>query len=53
MYKLWIKRVYIRSPGIACDRNPPVTHADFDDVPLICREYRGQYHHAMHLTHHI
>jgi len=29
MYKVWIKRACIKSPSIACDGNPPVTHGDF------------------------
>jgi hypothetical protein len=53
MYRLRIKRACIKSPGIACDGHPPVTHADFDNISPICREYHDQYHHAIHLTHHI
>jgi hypothetical protein len=32
MYRLWIKKVYIKSPVIGSDRNPLVTHADFDNI---------------------
>ena len=32
MHRVWIKRACIKSPSIACDGNPPVTHADFDNT---------------------
>ena len=53
MHRAWIKRACIKSPSIACDGDPPVTHADFDNISPIWREYNHQYHHAMHVTHHI
>jgi len=53
VYRLWVKKVYIKSPIIGFDRNPLVTHADFDHISPICGEYHDQYHHATHLTHHI
>jgi hypothetical protein len=53
MYRVWIKRACIKSSSIACDGNPPVTHADFDNISSIWREYHHQYHHAMHVTHQI
>ena len=53
MYRLWVKKVYIKSPVIGFDINPLVTHADFDHISPICGEYHDQYHHATHLTHHI
>ena len=54
MYRLWIKKVYIKSPVIGFDRNPLITHAsDFDHISPICGEYHDQYHHATHLAHHI
>ena len=53
MYRVWIKRACIKSPSIACDGNPSVTHTDFDIISPIWRGYHHQYHHATHATHHI
>ena len=47
MYGLWIKKVCIKSPVIGLNRNPLVTHADFDYIPPVCGEYHNQYHYAM------
>jgi hypothetical protein len=44
MHRAWIKRACIKSPSIACDGDPPVTHADFDNISPIWREYNRQYH---------
>jgi hypothetical protein len=48
MYRIWVKRVYIKPQGIASDRNPLVTHADFDHISPIFGKHHDQLHHAMH-----
>ena len=32
MYRLWVNKVYFKSPVIGFDINPLVTHADFDHI---------------------
>ena len=36
MYRLWIKKVYIKSSVIGFDRDPLATHANFDHISPIC-----------------
>jgi hypothetical protein len=42
MYRMWVKKVYIKLQGIASDRNPQATHADFDCISPIFGEYHDQ-----------